>query len=84
VKSRGIAAPDGLVFTAKVLQILENSVVVEPLAGKSVLNTADRISFVTKGLDDIGAAVGDVVTVAYTGVLTETYPARITAVWWVK
>jgi hypothetical protein len=80
----GIAAPDGLVFTAQILQILDNSVIVEPLAGESVLNTADRILFVTKGLDDIGAAVGDIVTVTYTGDISETYPARITAVWWVK
>jgi hypothetical protein len=83
-EAEGMAAPDGLVFTAKVLQILDNSVVVEPLAGESVLNTADRISFSTKGLDDIGAAVGDVVNVTYTGDITETYPARVTAVWWMK
>lgn len=69
-------------FNAKILEIYENSVLVEALEGESIRNSSDQFTFGTKELDDIGATVGDIVTITYTGDIRESYPAQITAVSW--
>jgi len=69
-------------FNARILEMHENSVLVEPLNGENIRRSSDKISFSTKGLDDIGASVGDTVTVTYTGGVMESYPAQIRAVSW--
>ena len=69
-------------FTAVILSIHGNSVVVEPVAGEAILLSADRIYFGTGNLDDIGADVGDTITIKFKGFVRETYPAQIDAVRW--
>ncbi len=68
-------------FIATVLEINGNSVLVEPVPGANELSSSDQISFGIKDMD-IGAKVGDVVKVTYTGGIMESYPAQINAVKW--
>jgi len=69
-------------FDATILEIQDGRAVVEAAEGAAIRNSADQISFSTEGLDEIGAEVGDIVTVVYTGPVMESYPAQITAVSW--
>ena len=66
----------------RILEIYENSVLVEPLSGESIRMSSDKISFLTQSLAKIGVSVGDIVTVTYTGEVMESYPAQIRAVSW--
>ena len=72
-------------FNAKIIEIESGvgGVLVEPLAGEDILRSSDCISFSKNNLDDIGASVGDIVTITYTGVVMESYPAQIIATKWV-
>lgn len=69
-------------FIATVIEINDTSVVVEPVEGEDELRSSDRISFGIKDFDDIGAEVGSVVKVTYTGAIMESYPAQINAIGW--
>lgn len=67
-------------FTATVLEINGESILVEPLEGENERRSGDKISF---GIDtNIGAKVGSVVKVTYVGGVMESYPAQINAVKW--
>lgn len=62
-------------FRAKILEIKDKYILVEPLKGEEV--SEDRISF---GYDASDAfRVGDKVIVYYTGYIMETYPAQVHA-----
>jgi len=69
-------------FTAVIMSVHGDYVIVEPVTGEAILRSGDRIGFSTGRLDDIGAAAGDTVNVKYTGFVQETYPAQIDAVRW--
>lgn len=69
-------------FSAVIIEINGDTVTVEPLEGEDILRSADRITFSSESLDDIGASVGDTVTVIYIGEIMETYPASVRAVSW--
>ena len=69
-------------FRAEILEINGNSILVEPLQGEDILRSSDKISFGAVDLDNIGAEVGDIVSVAYNGIIMESYPAQITALKW--
>ena len=69
-------------FNAKILEIYSNSVLVEPLEGEDILRSSNRITFRTDRLDKIGVSVNDIVTIQYTGVVMESYPAQIIPVIW--
>ena len=71
-----------LEFTATVLEISGNTVLVEPLEGESERLSADKISFSKANLEQIGAIVGSVVEIGYTGEIMESYPAQIHATTW--
>ena len=68
-------------FGAKVLEVNENYLLVEPFADSSERKSADKIvvSLVGETAWPI-PAVGDTVTVFYSGGIQETYPARIAKV----
>lgn len=70
-------------FNARILELSANDVTVEPLEGEDILRSANEIRFSKNNLDDIGASVGDTVTVTYTGAIRESFPAGITATRWV-
>ncbi len=63
-------------FTAKVLEVNDNTITVEPAEGSNELNSADKIT-----LDrlDADVAVGDNVKITYNGAIMESYPAQIAA-----
>lgn len=69
-------------FFATVLEINGDSVTVSPLEGEEEQSSGDKISFSKKGLENIGADVGSVVEITYTGGIMESYPAQITATGW--
>lgn len=69
-------------FVATVLEINDTSVTVEPVEGEEELRSGEQISFGLQNLADIGAEVGSIVQVIYTGGIMESYPAKINAVSW--
>lgn len=69
-------------FQAVVLELLDDGVVVEPLAGERLRDTADRVAFRTGGLAPLVVEIGDTVVVWYEGAVRETYPAGVDAVEW--
>ena len=67
-------------FGAIVLSVQETYLLVEPLEGESIRNSADRImvSIVGEaGLPELEK--GDMVTVVYNGMILESYPAQVRA-----
>lgn len=73
---------DRVTFLAEIVEINGESVLVEPLEGEQERNSADRISFSTDGLRDLGAEEGDIVKITYDGLIMESYPAQIRASKW--
>jgi len=69
-------------FLGTILEINEQSALVEVLEGESIQNSADQITFGTADLEEIGAEKGDVVRIVYTGDVMESYPAQVQAVAW--
>lgn len=69
-------------FNATVLQLSDTAALVEPLEDEDERRSSDQISFGIKGLADIGAEVGSVVEVTYTGGMMESHPAQINAKRW--
>ncbi len=67
-------------FKAKVLEINDSSVIVQPFDDKTL--SSDKISFSFTELEDIGAEVGCTVRVYYNGVVMESYPAQLHADRW--
>ena len=69
-------------FVATVLEINGSSVLVRPVEGEDELRSSDKISFSIKDFENIGAEVGSVVEVTYSGGIMESYPAQINAKSW--
>ncbi len=69
-----------LQFVATVLEIDENSILVEPVEGEDILKSGDQVSVITGALDpeDVPAMEeGDTVRVFYTGGVMESYPLQL-------
>lgn len=69
-------------FTATILEISGDTVLVAPLEDEPELASADQFSFSKKDLAEIEAEAGSMVTVTYAGDIMETYPAQINATGW--
>lgn len=69
-------------FTATVLEIYDGSVLVEPVEGEPERYSSDQFTIGLAELEEIGAEVGSVVDVYYTGGVMESYPAQVHAVKW--
>lgn len=68
-------------FHAKVLEVNDNYLLVEPFADSNESKSADKIEVPLAGKTSWPIpAVGDTVNVFYSGEIQETYPARITKV----
>ncbi|MBQ7961539.1 MAG: hypothetical protein IJ289_02980 [Clostridia bacterium] len=71
-------------FNAKVLEVNENNILVEPFENEDERNSASRI-YVSTELKGNGQLPeikkGDYVTISYDGQIQETYPAQITNVY---
>ena len=69
-------------FDATILEIRDGSFLVEPCAGMTELNSADKIEVSTQNADQsVNWQVGDLVLITYDGVILETYPARLNQVY---
>ena len=68
--------------TATVVEINEDTVVVQPIKEEEKLHSTDRLCFSKKHLARIDPAVGSDVDIDYIGDITETYPVRIQALRW--
>ncbi len=69
-----------LQFVATILEIDENSILVEPVEGEEMLQTGDRVLVSTRDLssDEISEMeVGDEVRVFYTGDVMESDPVQL-------
>lgn len=69
-------------FVATVIELSEDSVLVEPVETEVERQSSDRIFFHISKLEDIGAEVGSIVEVSYHGEMKESDPAQITAKSW--
>lgn len=69
-------------FVATILEMNGSVVCVEPVEGEEERLSSDKITFDAQYLGDIGAEVGSVVQVTYTGGIMESYPAQIRAKSW--
>lgn len=72
---------DGLSFRATILEINESSVLVKYIDGLDIYGSPP-LSFGTMELENIGAIVGDTVSVTITGYMLWTYPAQVFATSW--
>lgn len=73
-------------FQATVLELLEHSILVEPVDGSQELSSSNQISFGKDSIQDKDSQkvikslhVGDVIEIEYDGYIQESYPAGITA-----
>ena len=69
-------------FTATIIEKNDDYVVVEPCEEEMIRNSADKISFSIKELENFYCPYGSIVEVTYTGEIRETYPAEIDAISW--
>lgn len=69
-------------FTGQIDAIDGDGVLVLPNEGEAIRASSDKISFSCAELTDIGAEIGDFVTVTYSGAVAESYPAQIHALDW--
>ena len=69
-------------FVAKVVDLVGDLALVEPVEGEPERLSCDRISVNAGLLGDIGIREGDLVEIAYTGGIMESYPAQIHAISW--
>lgn len=73
------------VFRAKVLQLDEKCVLVEPMAGENERNCSDKIYVSFWNLKNVPEIqVGDILEIQYDGMIMETYPAQIGSAYAIK
>ena len=72
---------DGLSFGATILEIHDASALVKTIEGMG-FHHVTHVTFGTEELEDIGASVGDVVNVLFTGDILATYPEQVFATSW--
>lgn len=71
-----------VILKAAVIELDDNSILVEPLMGDPALNSADKINIPNEG--DIDLHVGDEIEIRYNGEILETYPAQLGEVYSIK
>ncbi len=73
------------VFEATIIEIHDNSYLVEPVEGSLELKSADRITVSMEKLDSsVEPEVGDIIEITYNGDIMETYPARLGEIYSIK
>ncbi len=71
---------DTVTFQATILEIHDNSYLVEPVEGSAELNSADQITVPMTNMN-VSPEVGDTLEIVYDGEIAESYPAQITNVY---
>lgn len=64
-------------FEARVIQVNENSLLIEPSEGEEEFRSSDQISVSADDAGKLDLKEGDVIRVTYNGEIMETYPARL-------
>lgn len=73
--------PGARVFQATILEINNDTMLVNPVEGSSELTSADKISLSMKNLkSSTEPQVGDIVEIEYDGEILESYPAQLSKV----
>lgn len=70
------------VFEAVILEVSDNSILVEPVTGSPELNSSEQFNI--PGEDGMELHVGDKVEIEYNGEILETYPAQLGEVYKIK
>lgn len=73
---------DEFTFRAVIREVSDSHVTVHPVPSYNTNALGDLVTFGTESLAPIDVAVGDTVSVTYTGVVMETYPTQIIATNW--
>jgi len=69
---------ENAVFDAEVIEVLDKSVMVQPVDGSNELNSSDRISIALNNIDiKFNLVVGQIIKITYDGIIAESYPAQI-------
>ncbi len=71
---------DTVTYQATILEIHDNSYLVEPVEGSAELNSADQITVPMTNMN-VSPEVGDTLEIVYDGEIAESYPAQITNVY---
>ena len=71
-------------FTAKILEVNDSSILVEPVKGSNELLSSDKIYISTKDFSDLSLRIGDYILVTYDGMIAESFPAQILNVYSIK
>ena len=85
--TRGVVIEENVTFSAAVLEVDKQYILVEPLEGEAERKSADQIQV---SLRDEGSrileeiCVGDTVEITYDGLIAESYPARINSALGIK
>ena len=79
--SFGYQNSDKPTFYATILEVHDASVLVQTIEDMGFYHVT-RVFFGTTELEDIGATVGDLVRVEYTGDIMTTYPEQVFATGW--
>lgn len=69
-------------FVATILELDSSFALVQPVEGEDELRSSDQFRIALAELEDIGAQVGSLVEIYYTGDIMETYPAKADVVRW--
>lgn len=67
----------GAEFEARVIQVNENFLLIEPSEGEEELRSSDQISVSADDAGELDLKEGDIIRVTYNGEIMETYPARL-------
>lgn len=72
------------VFVGTVVEVSENSLLIEPLEGEGETRSSDRITLGMSKMEDLELTEGDVVEITYNGIILESYPAQLDEVYSVE
>ena len=65
-------------FEGKIVEVKENSILVEPIDASTASKSSDRIDVSIDSISvDFDLSIGDIVGITYTGGIAESYPAQI-------
>lgn len=84
-KKEPVGDPPSVSFQATILEINNQTYLVEPVEGSQELKSADQITVPMKNLDpSLEPEIGDIIEIKYNGEIAESYPAQITEVYGIK
>lgn len=84
-KKEPVGDPPSVSFQATILEIIDQTYLVEPVEGSQELKSSDQITVPMKNLDpSLEPEVGDIIEITYDGSIAESYPAQITEVYGIK